>query len=239
MIRNTASFNISPASNVLVVAAHPDDEALGCGGTIVQHTSQGAEVRVLFLADGETSRPTGQPLRNPDLILSRQGSAVRAAEIMGCQLPVFAGLRDNRLDSYDLLDIVQIVEAQVISFQPKIVYTHFANDLNIDHRITYMATMTACRPLPSTCVKLVASFETLSSTEWAPTGTGNAFRPSMFVDISGHLDTKLTALRCYDREMRPAPHSRSYEAVAALARLRGGTTGVAAAEAYQVERLLF
>jgi LmbE family N-acetylglucosaminyl deacetylase len=218
---------------ILVVAAHPDDEVLGCGGTIARHVAQGDEVKVVFMSDGVTSR--GDAVSNEDLE-RRKKAALEASRILGVNEPGFLRFPDNCMDTVPLLTVVQALEEIVSTIKPSVVYTHYADDLNIDHQITNRAVMTACRPHPGSSVKEIFSFEILSSTEWAPS-TSN-FSPALFVDITAAVDTKLRALHAYADEMRAYPHSRSYEAAESLAKVRGASVGVNAAEAFYIERLI-
>jgi LmbE family N-acetylglucosaminyl deacetylase len=218
---------------IMVIAAHPDDEALGCGGTITRHAAAGDVVRVLFLADGVSSREAAD--RAPEL-RARKTAAAKACAIMGTEAPVHLDFSDNRLDTLAMLDIVQAVEREAAAFRPDTVYTHHAGDLNVDHRICHQAVLTAFRPMPGQTVKSIYGFEVCSSTEWAFGGTGPIFVPTRFVDIAAHLKAKSDALRAYDMEMRAFPHARSYEAVEALAAWRGATVGCRAAEAFTVIR---
>lgn len=214
---------------ILVVAAHPDDEVLGVGATIARHVADGDNVNILILAEGATSRGG-----NENDVFALSAAAAAAAAIIGANAPRFAGLPDNRMDGLTLLDIVKHVEAVIDEVRPDIVYTHHGGDLNIDHRVTHQAVITACRPLPGSCVSALYTFETPSSTEWASSATGEAFKPSRFVDVAEFMDMKRQALRCYEAEMRPFPHARSLDAVDALATLRGSQSGIARAEAFQV-----
>ena len=221
---------------VLIVAAHPDDEVLGAGGTVARHAAAGDKVYPLILAEGATARGSRSDIESMAGEVSRlRDQAAASAEALGAQPPSFAGFPDNRMDGIDLLDIVKTVERKVAELQPQIVYTHFGGDLNVDHRLAYQATVTACRPVPGATVRAIYAFETVSSTEWAPAADAQ-FRPDRFVGISEQLDRKLAALRCYESEMRPAPHARSLEAVEALARVRGASVGLEAAEAFAVIR---
>jgi LmbE family N-acetylglucosaminyl deacetylase len=221
---------------VLVIVAHPDDEVLGCGGTIARHASDGDRIEVLILAEGATSRD-GQ--RDPK-VRSAELAALRlaardAAKVLGTEEPIFGDLPDNRLDSMPLIDVVKLVERMVIKVRPDIVYTHHAGDLNVDHRIVHEAVMTACRPQPDSSVQQILFFETVSSTEWR-LSTNSPFMPSWFVDVAAWMPTKLRALEVYDAEMRRWPHARSTEAIEALARWRGATVGCVAAEAFVLGR---
>lgn len=217
---------------VLVVAAHPDDEVLGCGGTIARHAAEGCRVYVVFLADGEGARKNAVP----EAAAEREGSAATALQILGARPPIFLGLEDNRLDAYPLLEIVQLVEKVVADLKPDIVYTHHGGDLNIDHELTHRAVMTACRPLPGSAASEIYTFEVVSSTEWGSPGVHH-FAPQMYVDISSYMAQKTLAMEAYLEEMRTTPHARSFENVAALASYRGASVGVALAEAFMVMRI--
>jgi LmbE family N-acetylglucosaminyl deacetylase len=220
-------------SRVLVVAAHPDDEVLGVGGTIARHASLGDEAFILILGEGVMSRGVkGED--GEQALAGLHRSAALAAGILGAELLDVVGLPDNRMDGVDLLDVVKHVEAAIEQVKPEIVYTHHGGDLNVDHQVTSRAVITACRPLPSSTVRRLYAYPTLSSTEWASAGMNSGFCGERYVDISGFLDAKLRALREYQGELRPFPHPRSIEAVEAQARVFGSTIGVPAAEAFKV-----
>lgn len=228
---------------VLIVAAHPDDEVLGCGATIARHAQAGDRVHILILADGVSARTN--PGENAEagtstasLLDARTAAARAAAEILGAQPPRLLGLPDNRLDTLPLLDIVQRIESVIAELRPQQVYTHHSGDLNIDHRITHQAVMTACRPLPYTVCRRILCFEVASSTEWQTPRAADAFLPNWFVDVRTTLARKLDALRAYADELRPWPHPRSAEAIEHLARWRGVSVGVDAAEAFMLARVV-
>lgn len=223
--------------SVLVVAAHPDDELLGCAGTIARHVRSGDTVNVAILAEGSTSRDL---TRNVDAHGAELTALMRAARAAGDVLGVTSveclGLPDNRLDALDLLDVVKAVENLVARHRPSVIYTHHIGDVNIDHAVTQRAVFTAARPLPDHPVVRILSFETVSSTEWMPAGSGATFAPNWFVDISDTLKVKLAALAAYESEMRAWPHPRSLKAVEHLARWRGASVGTEAAEAFMLLR---
>ncbi len=221
------------AKTILVIAAHPDDEILGCGATIARHAAEGARVLILIVAEGATSR--GGSNNSTDAVALLRAAAGEAASIVGAEKPSFLGLPDNRLDSMPLLDIVQLIEAVVTEVRPDIIYTHHKGDLNVAHRQVHLAVLTACRPLPDSPVMAIYAFEVLSSTEWGAEGGGD-FAPNRFVNVESYLDKKLAALRCYETEMRDFPHARSLQAVQALAAVRGAIAGVPAAEAFLIVR---
>ncbi len=218
---------------VMVVAAHPDDEVLGCGGTLARHAENGDKVHVLILADGETSR------QQAGEVSERWACADRAANILGIRLHKILGFPDNQLDKIALLEVVREIELAISQLKPTVVYTHHGGDLNIDHQIACRAVMTACRPLPGSTVNAIYTFETVSSTEWGVPQLDPMFMPVRVVDISDTMQKKMAALQCYDAEMRPFPHARSYEAIEHLARLRGTQSGIKAAEVFGVMRQIW
>lgn len=216
---------------VLIVAAHTDDEALGCGGTIARHVADGDAVYAVFIADGVSSRAQA----DQEDLENRNAAAENAREMLGIQENFYLGLPDNRLDSLPLIEVVQQLEPIIQKLQPNIIYTHHHGDLNVDHRVTHQAVLTACRPLPGSRIQAIYAFEVMSSTEWA-TPIAEPFLPNHYVDISNQLSTKMDALRAYQLEMRDAPHSRSCEHIVHLAHHRGHTVGVIAAEGFVTVR---
>ena len=218
---------------VLVVAAHPDDDVLGCGGAIARHVSAGDEVAIVFLADGVTSRERDDAA---DELTRRRASALRAAQILGVEDVSFGELPDNRMDSVALLDVVKIVEEHARRLRPTVVYAHSPVDLNVDHRRAHEAVITACRPQSGDSARTILSFEVPSSTHWRSPSASVPFAPNWFVDVSDFLETKLEALAAYEEELRPWPHPRSIEGVRHLARWHGAGIGVQAAEAFCLER---
>jgi LmbE family N-acetylglucosaminyl deacetylase len=224
--------------NILVVAAHPDDEMLGCGGTLSRLRAGGAHVCILLLGEGSTARETNAA--GFDAVRSgASASVLAAAKVLDISEVRFIGLPDNRFDTVPLLDVIKAVESVKRAVQPDLVLTHHAGDLNIDHALTQRAVMTAFRPLPGEKPVSILSFEVLSSTEYAPPGFAAPFQPNVYVDITEHLEAKQKALAAYASEMRPWPHPRSYKAVEHLARLRGSQCGVEAAEAFALCRGVF
>lgn len=220
---------------VLCIAAHPDDEVLGCGGTLARHAAAGNEIYVLVLADGVGARGFVD-----DDAVERRWDAANTAMTLLAPAHKLTGLLllalpDNQFDTVPLLSVARGIEGTLEHFPPDIVYTHHGGDLDIDHRITHQAVMTACRPMPGSSVKAIYAFEVPSSTEWASEAE-QAFRPNHFVDITATLDKKLAALEAYGEEMRPFPHARSFEAVRALAAWRGASVGLRAAEAFMTLR---
>lgn len=218
---------------ILIVAAHADDEALGCGGTIARHVAEGDTVFAVFMADGVSSRTQAVQ----DDLTNRNAAAEHAREILGIRENFYLGLPDNRLDSLHLIEVIEHLEPIVRRLQPNIIYTHHHGDLNVDHRITHQTVLTVCRPMPGNCLEAIYAFEVMSSTDWA-TPIAEPFIPNHYVDISNQLNTKLDALRAYQLEMREAPHTRSIEHIECLAHHRGYSIGVLAAESFVTVRTI-
>ena len=223
--------------NVLVVAAHPDDEVLGCGGSMAKWSKLGYEVNVIILSEGSTSRDKKRDRKKHKKYLHQLNICARnACKILGVQSVELLDYPDNRMDKVDLLDIVKTVEAFIEKFKPKIVVTHHSGDLNIDHQIIHQAVMTACRPILGQTVKRILSFEVQSCTEWQSQSNNRPFVPNWFEDITESLKVKIKGLEAYSPEMREWPHSRSIRAVEYLAKWRGASVGVEAAEAFMLLR---
>jgi LmbE family N-acetylglucosaminyl deacetylase len=223
-------------NRVLIVAAHPDDEVLGCGGSIIRHVKKGDSVSVVILGEGETSRngsaATGQKKAN-----QLQLDARKVSRFLGVKQLYLLGLPDNRLDSLDFLDVVKKIEDIKRKVHPTIVYTHHFGDLNIDHRIAFNATLTAFRPQPEEQMVSIFAFETVSSTEWNVQTAKSVFCPNHFVSLSKmEMQNKIQALKIYKSEIRPYPHPRSPQSLIHLACWRGSMVGLRSAEAFEVIR---
>jgi LmbE family N-acetylglucosaminyl deacetylase len=224
--------------NVLVIASHPDDEVLGCGGTMARLAADGAAVHVLILATGMTSRAGFDPERDAPALAIHRDRAHRAGALLGAREVRLQGLPDQKLDTLPLLEITRVIEEEIHRVRPEWVFTQHGGDLNLDHAITFRATLTATRPMAGGIVRHLYSYEVPSSSEWAFGQFDPRFQPSVFFDITAHLETKLAAMAIYESETRPSPHPRSLDAIRALARLRGASAGFTAAEAFHCVRCL-
>lgn len=220
--------------NVLVVAAHPDDEVLGTGGVIARHAEHGDRVTIAILGEGITSRSASRQATVGSDLDDLHQNAHEASRILGCPDVRLCGLPDNRFDSLDLIDVVKVVEGLVRDVKPEIIYTHHHGDLNVDHTVTARAVLTAVRPLPGGTVRRILAFEVSSSTGWGHLEF--SFVPTVFVDISATLQRKIDAMNVYRSEIREWPHARSGEALAHRARAWGSQVGLAAAEPFVLLR---
>jgi len=223
--------------SILIIAAHPDDEVLGCGGSMAKWSKAGIDVHVLIMAEGVTSRDKSRDkVSRKTELYNLAGFARKANKILGVESVDLLDYPDNRMDSVDLLDVIKTVEGYIEKLQPEIVVTHHSGDLNVDHQIIHQATVTACRPQPGHCVKRILTFEVPSATEWNSPLDNNHFYPNWFEDITDTLELKLKALKVYKSEMRVWPHARSIEAVEHLARWRGASSGHEGAESFMLIR---
>jgi len=214
-------------NTILVIAAHPDDESLGLGGTIHKATQSGDIVDVLLLSSGVGSRDSERESSS-----TRIAAAKKALKLLGCRQIVIGDFPDNSFDSIELLTITKFIEQKIADLQPNIIFTNFHSDLNIDHRLTSEASLIAARPKPSSTVNELYFYEVLSSTGWK--FGGEQFKPNYFVDITESFDTKESALFEYSTEMDSSPNARSIGAVKALAKFRGNFIGFEYAEAFEI-----
>jgi len=215
---------------ILVIAAHPDDEVLGCGGSIAKWTENGESVHVLIMATGVTSRDGVENLKDKLRLLEE--SAKLSCKILGVKSLKILKFPDNRMDSEDRLDVIKAIELEIALLKPHTVVTHFKGDLNIDHQIVSESVLTACRPQAGFSVRRLLAFEIGSSTEWQSPSFNIPFQPNFFEDITSTLSTKIKALKCYKSEIRDWPHPRSILGVEYTAKNRGGSIGCDAAEAF-------
>ena len=229
------SFRPSP-DRILVVAAHPDDEVLGCGGTMARLAQAGNEVYVAILGEGITSRYDRREQADRTEVERLQARSRAVAGVLGIKDVFTFELPDNRFDTVPLLDVVKLIEEVVGKIRPDVVYTQHGGDLNVDHVITHRATLTATRPTSDCPVKAVYGYEVASSSEWAFQQFAPVFHPNVFVDIASTLEAKIRAMQAYESEARPFPHPRSPEALRAAALRWGSVVGVKAAEAFQCVR---
>lgn len=225
----------SDVGRILVVAAHPDDEILGCGGTIARLSTDYA-VYITILAEGVSSRYERRELTKPEELAKLHETTRRVAAQLGARELFLLGLPDNRFDELALLDVTKKVENLIAQLQPNVILTHHPGDLNIDHAITFRAVLTATRPLPRCPVREVYAFEVPSSTEWAFQRFEPAFRPNVFMDITSTIEVKIKSMQEYESEIRPFPHPRSAEAIRSIAQRWGSVVGLEYAEAFELIR---
>ena len=217
-------------NKILIIAAHPDDEILGCGGTISKLKKEN-EIYVIFMTNGVSSRGK----KKSKEIKERKNSSLKLFEYLSIPKPIFFNFPDNQMDKIPLLNIVKKVEKKIRSIEPDTIFTHYSHCLNIDHKKTFEAVITACRPINKLSVKKILSFEIPSSTDWA-LYDGKQFQPNFFIDISKNIEEKMNLIKFYKSEIRDYPHSRSIKAIKSLASTRGVSCGVKFAEGFYLNR---
>jgi len=211
---------------ILILAAHPDDETLGCGGTIKRLSKEDNYIKLVTFTDGEGSRTSGGKISYDRNVLLE-----KVCKKLGINDYSFGKFPDNKMDSVPLLDICKFIEEN-INFEPDIIFTHHRNCLNIDHQIVYRATLTAFRPQHGK-KHVIYSYFVPSSTDYNPF---NDFRGNVYYDIENEIKDKLECLKIYDNEMRDYPHTRSYENVYNLAKVVGSSVGLKYAEKFELVR---
>ena len=229
--------------NVLIIAAHPDDEILGMGGTIAKHTSQHDNVTIIYMATGITARkePAEYEIKSiPKKIQEKwqqeieklQQDARKSAKLLKVKTVKFFDFPDNEMDGIHLLKVVKVIEKEIKISKPDRIYTNHYSDLNVDHKVVYNATLTACRP-SNVLVKEILCFEVLSSTEWSYPYN---FSPNYFSNIENHVTKKVNAMKLFKTEIRKFPHPRSPENIRNVAARWGSVCGFKAAEAFEMIR---
>lgn len=219
---------------ILIVAAHPDDEVLGCFGTVARMIKEGHEAYTLILGEGKSSRDKEIKDLEGELHLLKNESKEANATI-GIKKLFIEQFPDNRFDSVYLLDLVKAVSKVKDEIKPDIIFTHYEHDLNIDHQLTYKAVITATRPMEDESVKEIYAFEVLSSTEW---NYPLSFTPDTFFDISDTIELKLKAMKAYDSELRDYPHPRSLKGIELNAQYHGMRVGREYVEAFKSIRVI-
>lgn len=220
------------SNRVLVVAAHPDDEVLGCGGALLKHSAAGDEIHIMILGEGVTARFDDRKAVDSKHFKVLYSESKSVAKYLKSKSHSILGFPDNAFDTVAILDIIKAIEKKKEEVIPDVVYTHYSGDLNIDHQLTHKSVMTAFRPLPEECVKKIYCFETPSSTEYS----NSSFSPNVFYDIEDYIESKIYMLEMYKSEMRYYPHSRSSEYAKSLAAVRGMSVGMKYAEAFMLAR---
>ena len=215
--------------NNLIIAAHPDDEILGCGGIIKKYSNE-QDFFVVIMTGGADGR------YGSDMEAKLRQNAKQANGLIGTKELFFENFPNQQLETIPLGSIIQSIEAYIADLKPNRVFTHFANDLNKDHQILAEATFTATRPIVGQIVNEVYSYNVPSSTEWNMTDASKMFLPNVFVDIKDSLDSKIEAMKMYQSECRPYPHPRSPESLKAHANYWGLIAGMEYAEPFKLIR---
>ena len=213
---------------ILVIAPHPDDEVLGCGGAIALHTRKQDESFLCIMTKAYT------PDWSESFIANRVIEVSNANKALGIKKTFFLDFPTVKLDTVSQKELNDSLSKVISIVEPGIVYIPHKGDLNRDHRLVFEASLVAVRPTNSFRIKKILSYETLSETDWGmPLET---FVPNVYVDISDTIGIKIEAMKAYPSEIRPYPSSRSLELIEVLARKRGSEAGMRFAEAFSLIR---
>jgi N-acetylglucosamine malate deacetylase 1 len=216
--------------SVLIIAAHPDDEVLGCGGVIARHVAQGETVHVLVATKGIPEIFSAEQTRQTRRELEAARRVLGYSEVHYLDFPA------PKLDSVPGHELADGIKGVISKVQAETVYLPHGGDIHGDHRAVFTASLVAARPIGDCTVKKLLCYETLSETEWSPPIGDNTFIPTVFVDITDFLDKKLEAIACYRSQVKEPPHPRSPQIIRALAQFRGSTVNLFAAEAFSLVR---
>ena len=223
--------------NILVIAAHPDDEVLGMGGTIAKLVKEGCVVDVLIVTDGSSSQY--RDLNNlSEIIEAKKLETRNCADLLGIRNIYYGGLPDMKLDCTPHIDINKTIENVIDKVQPDTIFTHFWGDVNLDHQNVYKSTLVTVRPVLGQVVRNLYCYRVPSSTEWTPNKEDTMFMPNYFVDIEMYAEQKYKAFACYSTELRDYPHPRSVQYLRESDKAAGLRVGMLAAEEFVMLRKL-
>ncbi len=213
-------------NEILVISAHPDDLCLGAGGFVYKLSKEGKKVYSLILGqENYYARDQISPMENT------KEQELACSKFLNYEIINYGNFSDNAFDEHSLLSVSKFIEKNTKNINPNIIITHYSQDLNIDHRISHQATMTAFRSLPKKNFFFVYAMEVLSSTEWSE----QFFKPNTYINLSDEeINTKIKAFSCYRTEIRDWPHPRSRKIIKSKAIMRGSESGCRYAEAFQL-----
>ena len=228
---------IMDINRVLIIAAHPDDEVLGVGGTIAKLSAEGKDVHVLIVTDGSSSQYSENE-NIAQIIKDKKQETLNCARILGVKSILYGELPDMKLDTIPHIEINKVIENVINTLKPDTVFTHFWGDVNIDHQNVYKSTLVAVRPVMGQVVKRLYCYRVPSSTEWTPCKPDTMFTPNVFVDISDYANVKYRAFEKYTTELRDFPHHRSRRHLKEVDTAVGLQVGLQVAESFMLLREL-
>ena len=215
--------------NIIVISAHPDDEIIGVGGTLLKHIANGDHVYWLIITNVLEHQGFSK-----ERVDSRQLEIAKVSEMAGFKKTYKLNYPTMTLSSSSLIKMVPEISAIFLEVKPEIIYCLNRSDAHSDHRITFDAVMACTKSFRYPFVKQVLMYECISETEFAPALSERAFLPNYFVDISPFFDKKIALMKVYESEIDQHPFPRSLRNLEALATFRGASVGVEYAEAFQL-----
>lgn len=213
---------------ILIITPHPDDEVLGCGGTIKKYTKTGNGVFACIVTKGYT------PEWSKIFLNNKLEETKKSNKILGIKKTYYLNFPTVKLDSILQKDLNDAIQGIINKVRPEIIFIPHFGDLNKDHRLIHEAALVAARPLAGNSVKKILVYETISETEWGPLPF--PFVPTVYYNINSTLKEKIKAMEAYGTELRPFPHPRSSKVIEALAVKRGSESGLGLAEAFMLIR---
>lgn len=222
---------------VLVIAAHPDDEVLGVGGTVAKLSAEGVECHLLIVTDGSSSQYRDSDHLH-EIIEAKIKETKGCADLLGFKSIHYGELPDMKLDKTPHIVVNQVIERVINEVQPDTVFTHFWGDVNRDHQEVYNSTLVAVRPVMGQVVRELYCYRVPSSTEWTPNKGDTMFMPNVFVNIEKYAEQKYMAFACYSTELREYPHPRSVQYLRETDKAVGLRVGLLAAEEFVLLRKL-
>ncbi len=214
-------------NKVLVIAVHPDDETLGCGGTLLRHKAEGDQIFWLILTTNDVKYSKERNAHRDEMVKE-------AAKLYGFDEVFEAGFPTTKLDTLDVNSLVDQINTVYNKVQPNIIYMNYVNDVHSDHKAAFDAAYTCTRSFRKPFIEKIYMIEALSETEFAPAIPSSSFVPNVYVDITPYIEKKLEIMSLYDTEMMQEPYPRSLSSIKALARVRGSRAGVMYAESFQL-----
>lgn len=214
---------------VLVVAPHPDDETLGCGGVILRHLAEGDRVHWVIA----TCMTPGGGYK-ADEIERRGWEIAEVRERYGFQRVHALDFQTTRLDAVPMADVIESFSRVIADAKPQVLYMPCRGDIHTDHKVVFDAVASCTKWFRTPSLERVLAYETISETNFGLSAEGMNFHPNVYVDITSYLKSKIEIMKIYSGEMSPFPFPRSDEAIRALAALRGAESGFAAAEAFML-----
>jgi LmbE family N-acetylglucosaminyl deacetylase len=218
------------SKRILVIAPHPDDETLGCGGSLLKHRASGDKISWVIVTKAY------EPDWSASVIESREKQIEQVSKAYGFEHRHRLTFPAAKLDTVPLNDLIHAFADVISEVKPNWIYTVHSGDIHSDHRVVFEATISAVKPFGSHGVQRLLSYETISSTDATPSASLRAFSPNVFSDISQYMDRKLEIMAIYEGEVHPYPMPRAVESIRSLGRFRGSTVAVEYAEAFMMLR---
>jgi LmbE family N-acetylglucosaminyl deacetylase len=216
-------------NKIIVIAPHPDDETLGCGGTLLKHKYQGDEINWVILTNISQVEGWSQ-----EKVHNRQLEIDNVAKTYGFNSVEKLDFPTTQLDTIPMSNLIGKISKFISKIEPHTIYLNFHNDVHTDHQMAFQAVMSCTKNFRYPFIRRILMYETLSETEFAPTLTGREFKPNVFVDITDFLDKKIEIMKIFESEVMEPPYPRSLSVLEAFAKYRGSRIGVEYAESFML-----